>query len=286
MYSSIGTTKAAFLAAGGVLKAAELVAKGEVEAAFAIVRPPGHHVGINGPPRGFCFFNNVSIAAAHLLNKHGIKKILLLDWDIHHGDGTQEIFYGDNRVLFFSLHRADHNFYPNSKKGLDNLGKDSGLGYNINICWRHNKIRDVDYHAVWDHLLVPITQEFKPEMILISSGFGAAKGDRLGKCDVTPNGFATLLRKLRPLAPVVMALEGGYNVVAISQSAAACLKVLLGDKRETVRDRGLPYATTRSLIVEAKEKLRPYWKCLASAITEDVMANTISAPRTAEPQLP
>jgi histone deacetylase 6 len=119
-----------------------------------------------------------------------------------------------------SFCRADHNFYPNSKKGLDNLGKDSGLGYNINICWRHNKIRDVDYHAVWDHLLVPITQEFKPEMILISSGFGAgmnctfsfplllfstllydpafctAKGDRLGKCDVTPNGFATLLRKV------------------------------------------------------------------------------------------
>ncbi|KAG5536465.1 hypothetical protein RHGRI_024033 [Rhododendron griersonianum] len=176
IYFNEGSSEAAYLAAGSVLEVAEKVAKGELDSAFAIVRPPGHHAEEN-EPMGFCLHNNVAVATSFLLNKRelGIKKILIVDWDVHHGNGTQKMFWKDPRVLFFSVHRYDFGtFYPASEDGSHiMIGKGPGAGYNINVPWESGRCGDADYIAAWDHVLIPVAKEFSPDIIMISAGFDA-----------------------------------------------------------------------------------------------------------------
>ncbi|XP_009772785.1 histone deacetylase 5-like isoform X2 [Nicotiana tabacum] len=201
IYFNEGSSEAAYLAAGSVIEVAEKVAEGELDSAFAIVRPPGHHAE-EDEPMGFCLFNNVGIATSYLLDERvdlGIKKILIVDWDVHHGNGTQKMFWKDPRVLFFSVHRHESgSFYPDGEDGSHvMIGEGPGAGYNINVPWENAGCDDADYLAVWDNILVPIAKEFCPDLIMISAGFDAAIGDPLGECCVTPYGYSMMLHKVR-----------------------------------------------------------------------------------------
>ncbi|KAL8506965.1 hypothetical protein ACS0TY_017742 [Phlomoides rotata] len=236
IYFNKGSSEAAYLAAGFVIEATEQVAKGELDSAFAIVRPPGHHAE-EGQPMGFCMFNNVAIATSVILNEKpelGINKILIVDWDVHHGNSTQKMFYKDPRVLVFSVHRHDSGrFYPEGNDGsYDMMGEGLGAGYNINVPWENGGVGDVDYFAVWDRILIPVAREFEPDMIIISAGFDAAIGDPIGGCCLSTYGYSIMLYKLLEFArgKIVMALEGGYNPVSLAKSTQACIEILLGDK--------------------------------------------------------
>jgi acetoin utilization deacetylase AcuC-like enzyme len=218
-HTSRATWQTATLAAGGVLTAVEAVLAGEADNAFAIVRPPGHHALANRA-MGFCFFNNVAIAAAALLANHGLQRVLILDWDVHHGNGTQELFYASPQVLYMSLHQ--YPFYPGS--GLfDEIGACAGAGYTVNVPLPAS-FGDDEYLRVFDDLLMPIARQFNPEFVLISSGFDCHYRDPLGGMRVTERGFLAMARRMKRLAAeccngrMVAALEGGYDLKALADS--------------------------------------------------------------------
>uniref|UniRef100_A0A452ZG74 histone deacetylase n=6 Tax=Aegilops tauschii subsp. strangulata TaxID=200361 RepID=A0A452ZG74_AEGTS len=276
VYFSKGSSESAFLAAGSVIEVAEKVAAGELSSAIALVRPPGHHAE-HSKPMGFCLFNNVAIAANYLLNERpdlGINKILIVDWDVHHGNGTQNMFYSDPRVLFFSVHRYDYGrFYPYEADASHVfIGDETGRGYNINVPWEHAKCGDADYVAAWDHVLLPVAEAFDPDIILLSAGFDAARGDHMGDCCITPNGYALLLTKLLGFAKgrIVMALEGGYNPESIANSVCACAKVLLGDKFTLNSPEMQPFESTWRVIQMVRDELKTYWPVLSSKLPENV----------------
>jgi acetoin utilization deacetylase AcuC-like enzyme len=218
-HTSPATWQTATFAAGGVLTAVEAVLAGEADNAFAIVRPPGHHALANRA-MGFCFFNNVAIAAAALLANHGLQRVLILDWDVHHGNGTQELFYPSPQVLYMSLHQ--YPFYPGS--GLfDEIGAGAGAGYTVNVPLPAS-FGDDEYLRVFDDLLMPIARQFNPEFVLISSGFDCHYRDPLGGMRVTERGFLAMARRMKRLAAeccngrMVAALEGGYDLKALADS--------------------------------------------------------------------
>ncbi|KAI5648310.1 hypothetical protein M9H77_34315 [Catharanthus roseus] len=276
IYFNEGSSEAAHLAAGSVIEVAEKVAKGELDSAFAIVRPPGHHAEKN-EPMGFCLYNNVAIAASYLLNERpdlGINKILIVDWDVHHGNGTQKTFWKDPRVLFFSVHRHEFgSFYPAGDDGsYVMIGEGPGAGYNINVPWENGRCGDADYLAVWDHILIPVAKEFDPDMIIISAGFDAAIGDPLGGCRVSPFGYSVMLSKLMEFAQgkIVMALEGGYNLDSIANSTLACLEVLLHNKPISGTSEAYPFESTWRVIQAVRQNLGPFWPVLAEKLPDKV----------------
>ncbi len=220
--------EAALSAAGGVLAAVDAVMDGKVRNAFCAVRPPGHHA-LREKPMGFCLFNNVAIAARHLLNKHKLAKVLIIDWDVHHGNGTQDEFYTDGRVMYFSTHLSP--FYPGSGSE-DQKGKDKGAGCIVNVPLPAGTGDDV-FKKVYDEKLKPAALVFKPDFILISAGFDSARGDLLGRLDVTPEGYGAMTRKVREIADatckgrIVSMLEGGYNLEALANSVEAHVRALM-----------------------------------------------------------
>ena len=217
----------AHLAAGGVLAAAEAVVSGEVRNAFCAVRPPGHHA-TRDRAMGFCIFNNVAIAARYLQRKFGIAKLLIVDWDYHHGNGSQDIFYDDATVFYFSTHH--YGAYPGSGAPSER-GTGAGLGTTLNVPLPVGCGDTQIYQALESHL-VPAAQEFHPEFILISAGFDAMRGDLLGCFDVTPEGFAAITRLVKELADqlcggrIISVLEGGYRLDGLAECAAAHVEVL------------------------------------------------------------
>ncbi|KAJ9677580.1 hypothetical protein PVL29_022522 [Vitis rotundifolia] len=272
IYMNEGSSEAAYLAAGSVIEVAERVAKGELSSAFAIVRPPGHHAE-QDEPMGFCLYNNVAIATSFLLNERpglGIKKILIVDWDIHHGNGTQKMFWKDPRVLFFSVHRHEFgSFYPANNDGFYAMtGEGPGAGYNINVPWENGRCGDADYLAVWDHILIPVAKDFNPDIVIISAGFDAAIGDPLGGCRVTPYGYSVMLKKLIEFAEgkIIMALEGGYNLVSLANSVLACVEVLLEDKPIAGSSEAYPFESTWRVIQAVRQELSAFWPTLADEL--------------------
>ncbi|XP_048137753.1 histone deacetylase 5 isoform X4 [Rhodamnia argentea] len=284
IYLNEGSSEAAYLAAGSVIEVAKRVAKGELDSAFAIVRPPGHHAE-HDEAMGFCLYNNVAIATNFLLNEKelGINKILIVDWDVHHGNGTQKTFWKDPRVLFFSVHRHEFgNFYPSNDDGdYTMIGEGPGAGYNINVPWENGRCGDADYLAVWDHILIPVAKQFNPDMILISAGFDAAVGDPLGGCRVTPYGYAMLLRKLMDFArgKIVLALEGGYNLTSISNSALACMEVLLDEKTVTGSTEAYPFESTWRVIRAVRQELKAFWSVLADELPTKLISQKAPIPK-------
>ncbi|ESP03569.1 hypothetical protein LOTGIDRAFT_137337, partial [Lottia gigantea] len=222
----------ALLSAGSVLNVVNTVLSGKSQNGVAIVRPPGHHAEVDRC-MGFCYFNNVAVAAEYAKQQFGLKRVLIVDWDVHHGNGTQHQFYDDPSVLFISLHRFDNGFfYPTSADGdYFNVGTGDGEGFNINIPWNHNRMGDSEYIAAFHHIIMPIALEFAPELVLVSAGFDSAHGDPLGGYNVMPAGYGHMTHMLSQLAngKVVVILEGGYNLNSISVSMATCTSVLLGD---------------------------------------------------------
>ncbi|XP_062700271.1 histone deacetylase 6 isoform X2 [Aedes albopictus] len=226
------TFECATLAAGSVLQVVDEVLNGQSRSGVCIVRPPGHHAE-SDMPHGFCIFNNVAIAAQYAIRDHGLKRVLIVDWDVHHGNGTQHIFESDPRVLYVSVHRYDNGtFFPKSTDAnYDVVGSGSGEGFNVNIPWNKKGMGDQEYAAAFQQVILPIAYEFDPELVLVSAGFDAAIGDPLGGCKVTPEAYGFFTHWLSSLANgrVVVCLEGGYNVNSISHAMALCTKSLLGD---------------------------------------------------------
>ena len=219
------TYDAAKLAAGGVCNAIDSVMKGDVDNAFAFVRPPGHHAE-KDTAAGFCVFNNIAIGAMHAIQKHNLKRILIVDWDLHHGNGTQHSFYGDQRVLYFSTHQ--YPYYPGTGSLLE-IGEGQALGYTVNVPFRRGAVNGT-FVSAFRRILEPIANAFAPELILVSAGFDIYYQDPLGGMRVTPDGFAAMARVLLNIADrccsghVVGVLEGGYHTVGLARSAKATLE--------------------------------------------------------------
>ncbi|XP_072309027.1 histone deacetylase 7-like [Eucyclogobius newberryi] len=233
IWNELHTSTASRVAAGCVTDLALKVAQGELKNGFAVVRPPGHHA-THSYPLGFCYFNSVAIAAKQVLQRLNLNKILILDWDIHHGNGTQDAFYSDPRVLYISLHRYDQGrFFPGSGHPNE-VGAGAGEGFNVNVAWTGGldaPMGDVEYLAAFRAVVMPIAHEFGPELVLVSAGFDAVEGnpDELGGYKVTAKCFGFLTRQLMSLAGgrVVLALEGGHQLQALCDSAEACVSALL-----------------------------------------------------------
>lgn len=258
------TYSIAKLAAGGVLNAIDSVVEGRVDNAFAFVRPPGHHAEPDAAA-GFCIFNNIAIGAMHAVLKHGMQKVLIVDWDLHHGNGTQHSFYDDQRILYFSTHQ--YPYYPGTG-ALDEIGRGKGKGYTVNVPLSGGAGDDA-FVKIFRRILVPVAEEFRPEIVLVSAGFDIYFQDPLGSMRVTPEGFAALTRILMNVADecckgrLVASLEGGYNISGLMKSAKAVLKEM---SDETVVSEDDIAVFEQAINEEADQVIRqvarrisPYW---------------------------
>ena len=219
---SPGSLTAAYLAAGGALAGIDAIMQDQVEHVFCAVRPPGHHAEANRA-MGFCLLNNVAIAARYAQKKHGLSRVLIVDWDVHHGNGTQHSFEDDPSVLFFSTHQFPH--YPGTGRELER-GRGAGEGYTINVPMEAGE-GDDEFRAVFHKVLVPAAERFKPELVIISAGFDAHKDDPLASMGLTESGYAELTGIVADIAKtyaqgrILSSLEGGYNLTALAASVDA-----------------------------------------------------------------
>jgi acetoin utilization deacetylase AcuC-like enzyme len=217
-------------AAGACASAVDTVLNGKDSSALCLVRPPGHHAT---PARsmGFCLFNNIALAARHAHKAHGLDHILIVDWDVHHGNGTQDIFYADPVVTFLSIHRYGRGFYPGTG-AADETGTGRGLGHTINVPLRYGTSRQ-DYHAAFTRALERAADLAKPELVLVSAGFDAHAHDPIGSLGLEVEDFVTLTGQVLDVARahargrLVSCLEGGYDLGALAESVQAHLEGLL-----------------------------------------------------------
>src|ERR671911_2045227 len=249
-----GSWEAASLASGAACSAVESALAGET--AFAVARPPGHHAGMDYRT-GFCLTNHAAVAAGHALSG-GLEKVAILDWDVHHGNGTQDIFYGDGRVLYLSVHQSP--FYPGTGEAGE-VGKGEGLGFNVNVPLPAGSGEDL-YAAAFSGVFLPVLREFGPQVILISAGFDAHVDDLLGGMALGSDSFGRFAALISDLsreieaAPPAFVLEGGYNLDALTESVAATM--------QGVGERALEweYAGGSRHIQKAREALAPFWRSL------------------------
>jgi acetoin utilization deacetylase AcuC-like enzyme len=226
-FMSSSSYDSAKLAAGAGLTAVDSLKSGNFAVSFVAARPPGHHARINRQ-MGFCIINNIALAARYATQKLGYQRVAIIDWDVHHGNGTQEIFYRDSSVCFISFHQ--YPFWPYSTGWYTEDGEAEGKGYNINIPLPAGT-GDRGHAYAWDQVVMPICLEYRPDLILLSAGYDAHLLDPLGQQQITTAGFAVLSQKLLELsnltdAKVVCFLEGGYNKRALAESVVATLRVL------------------------------------------------------------
>uniref|UniRef100_A0A663N7A2 Histone deacetylase 10 n=1 Tax=Athene cunicularia TaxID=194338 RepID=A0A663N7A2_ATHCN len=229
------TYRCARLAVGATLQLVDAVMSGKVCNGMALVRPPGHHSQRNAA-NGFCLFNNVAIAAEYAKLKYGLKRILIVDWDVHHGQGTQYIFEEDPSVLYFSWHRYEHQeFWPSLRESdYDAVGLGKGKGFNINLPWNKVGMGNSDYLAVFFHVLLPVAFEFDPELVIVSSGYDSGIGDP----------------------------EGGYHLKSLSESVCMTVKTLLGDPIPEITGEMAPCLSAVESIQNVRAAHKPYWKWL------------------------
>ena len=252
------TWPTALLAAGGLLEAVDRIMDGSVRNALALVRPPGHHAEASRA-MGFCFFNNAAIAAEHLVRRHGAKRVLIVDWDLHHGNGTEHAFYERRDVMYFSTHQAP--LYPGTGAARF-FGHGEGHGYNLNVPLLAGK-GDADFLHVFERILAPVAAQFEPDFILSSAGFDIAAGDPLGGMEVTPAGFGRMTASLMAMAErtasgrLALVLEGGYDLAALRDGVREVLKVLAKSDGPPSEQRG-DSPLSPSLLVELEEPLRTF----------------------------
>jgi len=256
--------KAALMAAGGVMEAVKAVLTKEVRNAFALVRPPGHHAQ-KDRAMGFCIFNNEAVGARYALKAHGLERVLIVDWDVHHGNGTQNIFYDDPQVLYFSAHRGA--FYPWTGEEQE-VGAGKGEGYTVNIPLQLG-CSNACFGNAFRHLLWPIARQYRPELILVSAGFDIHHSDPLGSMNVTTEGFARMTALLMEMAAelcderLILVLEGGYNPQALRDSVEMVLWELMGssmiNKEEMHQVEDAQYREIAETLERVKEVQRRYW---------------------------
>lgn len=251
---------AALLAAGASVQAVEEVWAGRARNAFALVRPPGHHAE-PGRAMGFCLLNNVAIAA-EAARRLGAERILILDWDVHHGNGTQAAFWERRDVLYQSVHQFP--FYPGTGAPHE-VGAGAGEGYTLNVGLPVGAT-DADYGMLFHELLLPVAQAYRPQFILVSAGYDSHRKDPLGGMAVTERGFAAMCSAVRSLAEsacngrLVLLLEGGYSLEGLSQSVHASVEVLAG--RTDDFPTGDVSKEAAAALAKSREHLKPYWSML------------------------
>ncbi|XP_042610039.1 histone deacetylase 4-like isoform X2 [Cyprinus carpio] len=269
VWNEVHSSSAARLAVGSVVELVFKVASGELKNGFAVVRPPGHHAE-ESTPMGFCYFNSVAIAAKLLQQRLNVSKILIVDWDVHHGNGTQQAFYDDPRVLYISLHRYDDgNFFPGSG-APEEVGSGPGVGFNVNVAFTGGldpPMGDAEYLAAFRTVVMPIASEFAPDLVLVSAGFDAVEGHPppLGGYKLTSRCLGHLTKQLMGLAGgrVVLALEGGHDLRAICDASEACVSALLGIELEPLSADILkqrPNENAVSSIEKVLENHSQYWR--------------------------
>ena len=263
--TSAGSYEAALLAAGGFCEAISMVNSRELDNAFALVRPPGHHAE-RDRAMGFCLFNNVAIGARYAQESLKLSRILVVDWDLHHGNGTQHSFEDDPSILYFSTHQ--YPYYPGTGS-FNETGIGRGEGFTVNVPFSIG-YGDGEYMGTFEEILKPIALEFKPEIILVSAGIDIYMGDPLGGMNVTPKGFAGLTRSIIEIAQaccggkVVITLEGGYSLEGLRDSIKEILKEMAGLSNTNIPDIIARADKDRLKFVaeRVKEVHRPHWKNL------------------------
>lgn len=252
----------ALLAVGGVFALMDVLLDKKISNGFALVRPPGHHAEVDRA-MGFCLFNNVALGAHYLIKRYGLKRVLIVDWDIHHGNGTQHSFYDRSDVLYFSTHQFP--YYPGTGN-FNEIGSGEGAGYTVNIPLAGGQ-GESEYIAIFQNILRPIALEYKPEMVLVSAGFDIYHRDPLGTMQITEKGFARLTHILMDLADLccqgrlLLVLEGGYNVMGQKESIRAVLNVLTG---ENILVRDFAHREENQIagiIKRVRETHKKYWSC-------------------------
>ncbi|XP_015110573.1 histone deacetylase 6 [Diachasma alloeum] len=277
------TWTSASIAAGSLLRVVDSVLNGESQSGVAVVRPPGHHAG-EEEACGFCIFNNISVAARYATEFHGLKRVLIVDWDVHHGNGTQSILEEDPKILYMSVHRYDNGaFFPASKDAnYDVVGTGRGKGFNVNIPWNRRKMGDPEYVAAFQQIILPIAYQFNPELVLISAGFDACVGDPLGHYTVSPEAYGLFTHWLSPLANgrLILALEGGYNVNSISHAMTMCTKALLNDPLPPLRPLTAPCSSAITSIKNVLKTQKTFWPNLVfqAALPRENVLPEASAP--------
>ena len=252
--------EAALHAAGGAVRMVDLLLDGEAPRAFSAHRPPGHHA-LPSRPMGFCLFNNVVLAAQHALDGRGLERVLIVDWDVHHGNGTNDIFHATDRVLFVSIHQSP--LYPGTGSAGD-VGSGEGRGFTVNLPvppGAGNRL----FCSLVDQVVDPLARLFSPQLMLISAGYDAHRDDPLAECELTEEGYAAMTRSLRRTSealgvPVGCVLEGGYALGALARSVAATLAALNEPLPEPEPDTG---ADAPLLVRQARERLARWWPALA-----------------------
>jgi len=254
--ASEGSYQAALHAAGGAVQLVDLLLDGRASTVFSMHRPPGHHA-LPERAMGFCLFNNIAIAARHAVRARGLGRVLIFDWDVHHGNGTNDIFHGTDQVLFISIHESP--LYPGTGPATD-VGSGPGRGYTVNLPVSAGA-DDTLYKSLVDHVVVPLAEMYEPQLVLISAGFDAHREDPLATCALTEEGFAEMARSLRRCCagldvPLGAVLEGGYALGALARSVAATLEVLAEpvSAAEPGSDVGVAPAARA-----ARERLAEWW---------------------------
>jgi acetoin utilization deacetylase AcuC-like enzyme len=223
---SEGSYEAALHGAGGAVALVDLLLSGEAPTGFSALRPPGHHAE-PAQAMGFCLFNNVAVAARHARDAHGLERVLVLDWDVHHGNGTNAAFHDSAEVLFVSIHQSP--LYPGTGPSTD-VGSGDGIGYTVNLPVPAGT-GDAAYASLLEHVVVPVARAYMPQLVLISAGFDAHRDDPLAEIQLSEAGFAAMTGTMRRLAaeleaPLGAVLEGGYDLDALAASTLATLQVL------------------------------------------------------------
>lgn len=254
------TYEAACVAAGGVLTLIDKLQASEIQSAFALVRPPGHHAE-RGRAMGFCIFNNIAIGARYLEKQYKAKKILIVDFDLHHGNGTQHSFYGDATVLYFSTHQ--YPYYPGTG-WYEETGEGDGEGYTVNVPMSYG-MSDEDYLYAFREVLIPLSDIYKPEMVLVSAGFDAYYNDPLGGMVVTEGGYAMMTKMLLEIAKkhskgrALFALEGGYDLAGLASSVKAVITEMKGSPAYSYDKKKDPSQEILQTVKQLKRLLNPRW---------------------------
>jgi acetoin utilization deacetylase AcuC-like enzyme len=256
------TVEAAYLAAGAAIDAVEAVMRGEASSTFALVRPPGHHAE-RDRAMGFCLFNNIAIAAQHAIDAHRLDRVLIVDWDVHHGNGTQHAFEDRRDVLFISTHQWP--LWPGSGAASEH-GRGAGEGFTVNLPLPAG-FDDAGYIALFEQVIAPIADQYQPQLVLVSAGFDAHARDPLAGMAMTEGGFARLCAVMRDVATrhgngrIALILEGGYDLDGLARSACACIATLAGAEQQSINDIAPCSAAEQAVIDRHMEMQRPYWRC-------------------------